>query len=340
MLLKRLTEAAGVSSNEDEVRKIIKDEIDGYVDEYWTDMMGNLIAVKGKEKAGPRVVLAAHMDEVGLMISKIEDSGLLKFKTVGGIDERVLVSKPLLVGRKKIPGVIGAKAIHLQEKEERKKPIPLKELYIDIGAKDKKEAEKLVEVGELAVFSTRFSRLGSNYAKGKAFDDRVGCAAIIEIMKEEEFAFPIYGVFAVQEEVGLRGAARAAYAIEPDLAIELEGTSASDVPGTEEHGYSTTVGEGPAITLMDSSVITHKKILQGLIKAAEKYKIKYQFRRTNFGGTDAGMISLVKEGIPATVISLPCRYIHSPVSLMNLNDFTGMKALVSAYLKELEREGF
>ncbi len=339
MLLKKLTEAMGVSSNEDEVREIIKAEVEPYVDRYYTDMMGNLIAVKGEDKSGPRVVLSAHMDEVGLMITKLEDSGLLKFKTVGGIDERILVSKQVQIGKSKIPGVIGAKAIHLQQKEEQKKPIPLNKLYIDIGAKNKEEAEKLVELGDLATFTTKYSQIGE-YATGKAFDDRLGCAAIIELMQEEEFDFPVYGVFAVQEEVGLRGSARAAYAIEPDLAIELEGTSASDVPGTEKHGYSTTVGEGPAITVMDSSVITHKKILKGLLKAAEKNEIKYQYRRTNVGGTDAGMISLVKEGIPAAVISVPCRYIHSPVSLMNLDDYQGLKALVKGYFAELEKEGF
>ncbi len=339
MLLKRLTEAAGVSSNEYEIRELIKREIEGQVEDYWTDTMGNLICVNGRSKSGPKILLAAHMDEVGLMISKIDSDGLLKFKPVGGIDLRILVSKPVLVGDNKIAGVIGAKAIHLQKKEERKKPIPLKELYIDIGAKDKKEAEKLVDIGDFAVFDTEFSLLGENHIKGKALDDRAGCAAIIEILKED-FEFPVYAVFAVQEEVGLRGAARAAYQIEPDLAIVLEGTSASDVPETDEHNYSTTVDQGPAITMMDRSVIVNKSILQGLISTAGDEKIDYQYRRTNFGGTDAGMISLIKEGIPAAVISIPCRYIHSPVSLMSLNDYDNLKKLVKAYFKKIEKEGF
>lgn len=339
MLLKKLSESPGVSSDEKEVRDLIKENLANNADEYWTDSMGNLIAVKGKEKKGPRVMLSAHMDEIGLMISKITDSGLLKFKPVGGIDQRVLVSKQVIVGSKKIPGVIGAKAIHLQKEDERDNPIPIEEMYIDIGTNSKEESEKIIEPGDFVVFNTKFSYLGTNHAKGKAFDDRVGCAVILELFKNQ-YEFPLYGVFAVQEEVGLRGAATAAYEINPDLAINIEGTSASDVPGTKEHGYSTTVGKGPAITLMDQSVISSKKIIQGLIKTAEKKNICYQFRRTNTGGTDAGMINLVKEGIPAVTVSLPCRYIHSPISIISLEDYKNMNYLLRAYLENLEEEGF
>jgi endoglucanase len=339
MLLKKLSDAAGVSSNENEVRNIIKEEIDGLADSYRTDVMGNLIAVKGKDKKGPKVMVVAHMDEIGLMITSIKKNGLLKFRPVGGIDKRVLVSKPVLIGEKKIKGIIGAKAIHLQKPKERKKPIPLSNLYIDIGVNSKEKAKKSVKKGDFVSFNTKFAQLGINHAKGKAFDDRVGCAALIDLLKHD-YDFPLYTVFAVQEEVGLRGAARAAYDIEPDLALVVEGTSASDVPETDEHGYSTTIDEGPALTVMDSSVITSKNILKGLIDTANKKDLPYQFRRANVGGTDAGKINLTREGIPAAVISLPCRYIHSPISLISLKDYDYLKKLLKSYLNQLNKEEF
>lgn len=337
MLLKKLSEAAGVSSNEKEVRDLLREKITDNVDRVWTDVMGNLIAVKGEKRKGEKVLLTAHMDEIGLMITDIHNNGLLKFRPVGGIDKRVLVSKTVLVGDKKIPGVIGAKAIHLQEKSERKSPIPWNKLYIDIGTSSKKEAEKIVELGDYVSFDTKFNQLGINHAKGKAFDDRVGCAVVADMLKYE-YDFPLYAVFSVQEEVGLRGAARAVYDIEPDLALIVEGTSASDGPESKEYGYSTTVDKGPALTVMDRSVITNKNILHGLIDTAKKNKIPYQIRRSNTGGTDAGTISLSKAGIPAAVISLPCRYIHSPISLISLSDYDYMKKLIKLYLDNLNKE--
>ena len=205
MLLKRLTEASGLPGMENEVRDIIRDEVKDIVDEMWTDALGNLITYKKGKEAGPAIMLAAHMDEVGLMITYIKDNGLLSFKPLGGVDPRVLVSKKVLIGSDKVPGVIGSKPIHLQQPNERKKAIPLKNLYIDIGAKDDKEAKKLVEVGDGAVFDTEFSEMGDGHAKGKAFDDRIGCSILIEMLKRDH-NLPMFAVFTVQEEVGLRGA--------------------------------------------------------------------------------------------------------------------------------------
>lgn len=339
MLLKKLTEASGVSSREDEIRKVIKDEIKEHVDNINTDVMGNLIVSKNINENGPKLMLAAHMDEVGLMITAIEDNGLLKFRTAGGIDKRVLVSKSVVLGKEKIPGVIGSKAIHLQKPDERKKPIPIEKLYIDIGAENKKVAEDKVNIGDMAVFTTNFAKMGDNHARGKAFDDRIGCAAIIELLKKD-FPYPVYGVFAVQEEVGLRGAARAAYSIEPDLALVIEGTTASDVPESDEYEYSTSLGCGPALTIMDSSLVANKKILRDLINIAEKNDIPYQYRRSRAGGTDAGMINLTKDGIPSAVVSQPCRYIHSPVSLINLEDFNNLLDLMENYMSQTVKEDF
>ncbi|MFW6378129.1 MAG: M42 family metallopeptidase, partial [Bacillota bacterium] len=293
---------------------------------------------KGKDKNGPKVMLAAHMDEVGLMITEITSDGLLKFQPVGGIDKRVLVSKPVLIGEKKMPGVIGAKAIHLQKKSERKKPIDFDNLYIDIGVNKKEEAENHVDLGDVAVFSSKYEELDNGRVIGKAFDDRVGCSIIAELT-EQEYEMPVYFVFTVQEEVGLRGASIAAYGINPDLALVLEGTTAADVPENKEHRYSTSVGKGPALTLMDRTVIADKNILTGLIEVAEENEIEYQFRRTDFGGNDAGAISLSREGVPSAVISLPCRYIHSPLSLIDLDDYKNMNKLVKLYLERLVRKG-
>ncbi|WP_018248493.1 M42 family metallopeptidase [Orenia marismortui] len=339
MLLKKLSEAIGVSGRESEVRNIIREELVNYVDEIKTDTLGNLIVYKKGKKQGPKMMLAAHMDEIGLMITDITDDGLLSFKPVGGIDKRVLVSKRVLVGDDKIPGVIGAKAIHLQKPNERKKPLDYKALYIDIGAKSKEESEKLIDLGTMASFDSKFERLGSKTVKGKAFDDRVGCAALVEIMKKD-YNFPLYGVFTVQEEVGARGATVAAYDIEPDLALVLESTTAADVPDAKEEGYSTRLGEGPALTLRDGSTIVFKAILDRLISVCEEKNIKYQFRKFTKAGTDAGKIHLSKNGIATAIISVPARYIHSPASIINLSDYESTVKLVDEFCKEIEKGGF
>ncbi|OCL26436.1 peptidase M42 [Orenia metallireducens] len=339
MLLKRLSEAIGVSSKEDEVRNIIKEELVNYVDELRTDALGNLIAYKKGKKLSPRLMIAAHMDEIGLMITDVTEDGLLSFKPVGGIDKRILVSKRVLVGEDKIPGVIGAKAIHLQKPDERKKPLDYKQLYIDIGTKDKKESENLVELGTMASFDSKYEQLGKDTVKGKAFDDRVGCAALVELMKKD-YEFPIYGVFTVQEEVGARGATVAAYDIEPDLALVLEGTTAADIPDIKEAGYVTKLGDGPALTFRDGAMITYKPLLNRLIKVAEDNQIKYQLRKFTKAGTDGGKIHLTQEGIPTAVISVPCRYIHSPAAIINLKDYQAMVDLADKFCQDIEKGGF
>lgn len=337
MLLKELSELNGISGREDEVRNFIRERIKDQVDEITVDAMGNLIALRGKGLEGPKVMLAAHMDEVGLMVLGIDGSGLLKVGAVGGIDHRILVSKPVLVGEKRVLGVIGAKPIHLQEKEERRKPIPLKALFVDIGAKDKGEAEKLVKVGDAVCFATEAGLFGDNKFKGKALDDRVGCAVLMNLLSLEP-EFPVYYVFTVQEEVGLRGAEVAAYGIKPDLGLVFEGTSAGDVPEFKEHQASTRVGAGPAITFMDRSVMVNKKIIDRLVETAKTAGIPYQFRQMTTGGTEAGAISLAQEGAPAGTLSVPCRYIHSPVSVMSMDDFHHTIKLAGEFLKTLKQD--
>lgn len=333
MLLARLSEAAGVSSQEQEVRDLIKQEASAKPGvETKTDALGNVLAYKQGRKNGPTVMVAAHMDEVGLMIVGVENSGLLRFKPVGGIDLRVLVAKQVFVGPDRIPGVIGSKPIHLQKPNERRTPFQWQELYIDIGAKSKDEAEKLVPIGTTAIFATTFRKLSHDIIVGKALDDRVGCNVLLELL-DGEYDCNLVCAFTVQEEVGLRGAGVAAYAVDPDLALVIEGTTASDVPGVKPHGHATSVGKGPALTFMDRVTIPARPLLEKLQEVAEKEGITTQFRRATTGGTDAGVIRLTKGGIPVAGVSVPCRYIHSPASVASLSDINATTRLVEAFLK-------
>jgi endoglucanase len=336
MLLSRLSEACGVSGDEGEVREILKEELSGY-GELKTDTLGNLFVRKGAGRK-PRLMLSAHMDEVGLMVAGFEKSGLLRVHKVGGIDDRVLVSKPVRVGKNRVPGVIGAKPVHLQKPEERKKAIAIDNLFVDLGVRSQEEAEKLVKPGDYAAFAAKTRAAGDNCLTGKAFDNRAGCAILAEVLKDD-YPLELTGVFTVQEEIGLRGAGVAAYSVYPDLALVIETTSASDVPGTSEAGHVTRLGAGPALTLMDASFITPQPMLDLLVRTAEKHAIPYQFRRLTTAQTDAGKISLAHEGIMTAVISVPCRYIHSPVSLLNLDDWHNTLKLVKSVLQSIVEGG-
>lgn len=337
-MLKELSELNAVSSREEAVREYIRNRIKGKVDKFETDNLGNLLAVTGENKKGPKVMLSAHMDEVGLMVVGIDNSGLLKIKPMGGIDERVLLSKRVVIGPNKIPGVIGAKPIHLQEREEREKPVKIPSLFVDIGAKDKNDAEKDVNIGDLAAFDIKAGEFGDRMFKGKALDDRVGCAVLLNLI-ENTYDFPVYYAFTVQEEVGLRGATVAAFRINPDLALGFEGTSAGDVPASKKHKQSTRIGRGPAISFMDRSVIVNQALVGRLIEVARESGIAYQFRESITGGTEAGAINQSRAGITAGIISVPCRYIHSPVSVLNLDDYENTIKLADAFLKSIERRG-
>ncbi|NLM37714.1 MAG: M42 family metallopeptidase, partial [Firmicutes bacterium] len=290
MLLKELSELNGVSSGEAAVRHFLRDRIQGRVDRIETDRLGNLIVRRDQGKQGPLVMLSAHMDEVGLMVVGIDASGLLKIKTIGGIDERVLVSKRVLVGPQRIPGVIGAKPIHLQEKEERERPLKTTSLFVDIGATDRQDAEKDVKIGDLIAFDVQAGPFGDGLFKGKALDDRAGCAVLLDIL-EKEYNLPLAFAFTVQEEVGLRGATVAAFGINPDLALVVETTSAGDVPPLKKHQASTRLGAGPAISFMDRSVIVSPALIGRLVAVAEEAGIPYQFRESTTGGTEAGAIN-------------------------------------------------
>jgi endoglucanase len=273
------------------------------------------------------------MDEIGLMIVHAEKDGSLRFRPVGGIDPRVLLAKKVLIGDNKVPGVIGMKPIHLLEPRERQQVVKHKDLSIDIGASSKEEAEKLVKIGDYAMFDISFSELGGELraVKGKAFDDRAGCAVLVELLRET-YTFDLHAAFTVQEEVGLRGARVAGYSIAPDVAFALEGTICDDLPKKRDVSSTTRLGAGPAITVMDRTVISDRRLVELLVDTAEENDIPYQFKQPGKGGTDAGAVHLTREGVPSVVLSVPARYIHSPTCLLSLNDFDNTVRLMQATL--------
>jgi endoglucanase len=330
MLIKKLTDINGLPSWEDDIRDAIKDEIKDHVDSMFTDRMGNLIVVKNEKAKGVHFGLSAHMDEVGLVVYKIEKSGLITFKS-WGVLPKVLLSKTVKIGKEGIPGVIGAKPIHLQKPEERETVMELDRLYIDIGATSKEDAEKYVQVGDYIAFDTEYRQLGKYKIKAKALDDRLGCAAIIEILKSDVNK-KITAVFCVQEEVGLRGSTIAANQIFVDLMINLEGTICADTEDIDEHMRVTTHGMGPAISLMDRTSIYLKKYYDKILAVAEKNKIPVQFRRSGEGGTDAFNYHTAHGGTPVIGLAVPCRYIHTPVSMCDKRDYENMVALTKAFI--------
>jgi endoglucanase len=336
-LLKELSEASGVSGNEKAVREVILKHIGDHVDEHRVDAMGNLIAIQKARGGGSakRAMIAAHMDEVGLMIVYIEKNGMLRFRPVGGIDPRVLPAKVVRIGADGVPGVIGMKAIHLQEPDERKQVVKVDAMCIDIGANSQEEAGRLVKLGDYAVFDTAFAPVSADTVKGKAFDDRAGCAVLVKVLQAGPYDCELHAAFTVQEETGLRGARVAAYGIEPDLAFVLEGTICDDGPKKRDVTPVTRLGAGPAITIADRSVITDRGLTDLLMQTAREHHIPYQIKAPGLGGTDAGAIHQTREGVPSAVLAVPARYIHGPVCMLNLDDYRHTANLMIETLKRI-----
>jgi len=330
MLLEKLTTACGLPGLEDEVRDIIKEELEGHVDSLKVDRIGNLIAFKKGKKKSPHIALSAHMDEVGLCIKGIDKSGMLKFAS-WGVDGRILPSMHVLVGKDKIPGVVGNKPIHLQKEAERKNVYEIDAMYVDIGCDTKEQAEKLVSIGDFVAFSSEFTRFGDNKIKAKALDDRAGCAAIIEVLKSD-LPYDVTGIFCVQEEIGLKGSAVLSKTFKADILVNIEGTICADMEGIDEDKHVTTLGAGPCLSLLDSSSVYQKKYVEAIETVAIDEGIPYQLRRSGMGGTDSGSYHLGGEGIPCIGVAVPCRYIHSPVSVMHNSDYENLIKLVKAFI--------
>ena len=334
--LSELLKLRGVSGDESEVKNYLKEQCEKLAGNVSVDRLGNVIAVKkGTKNPETTVMCCAHMDEVGLIIDAVDKSGTLKFAVVGGMDPRVLVSKRVLVGEHRLPGVIGIKAIHLLERSDMEKPPKVSDLYIDIGAKSDEDAKKHVSKGDTCIFAGDMTEFGGGLIKSRALDDRVGCAALLSAL-EREYPVTLAAVFSVQEEVGMRGATVASFSVAPDLAIVLEGTTCADMHGVPDHLKVTRVGEGCAVSIMDRSAIPNRGLRDFITRTADENGIKWQYRSQTFGGTDAGAIQLAREGIPVAHISTPCRYIHSPVSVMNKNDFAAQKELLIKTIENMD----
>ena len=339
MLLKELTQLNGVSGDEGRVADFIISHIRPYADDITVDTMGNVIAFKkGTSTSDKTVVVSAHMDEVGLILSDITEKGFLKFKQVGGIDDRIMLTQRVNVITRdgEVPGVIGIKAVHLQSKAERGKIVSSDSMYIDIGAKDKKDAQKYVSKGDYIAFDSDYVEFGDGCIKAKALDDRAGCAMMMELIKNS-YDNDIYFCFNVQEEVGLRGARVVAHRLNADIAIVLESTTAADVPHTDEHLVCTVQGEGPVISIMDRASYTDKYLGKFVADIAESHGIKYQHKRTISGGNDAGALQTSASAVRVCSISLPCRYIHSPVSTVKKCDIDAMYELTDSVLGSIHK---
>jgi putative aminopeptidase FrvX len=340
--LEKLSNACGVTGREEEVRNLLIKLIKPYVDEILVDRLENVIATKKGKTSKPKIMIAAHMDEVGLMVKAVTKAGFLQFAKMGGIDDRILLAQKVIVHTQKGPlqGIIGSKPPHIQKEEERKKVVTYDKLFIDIGAENQKDAAKMgVKVGDPASFDVKYAKIGRDVVTGKAFDDRVGCAIMIEALKQLGTTdCTICAVGTVQEEVGLRGAATATFGVDPDVGIALDVTIAGDVPGVNEFDTSLKMGKGPALTVADSGLITHPKVLRLLLDAAKENKITYQLETGLPGATDAARMSLTRQGVPSGTVSVATRYIHSPVGMLSLKDAENSAKLTVAAIQKIQKQ--
>lgn len=330
-LLEELTNANGVSGDEAAIREIIRKQTAPYADEIRVDAMGNLLVLKhAKTDNAIKVMMDAHMDEVGFMIVEEDGDGLFEFEKVGGGDERQLISKAVIVGREKLPGVIGCKPIHLTAKEELDAVVPLHSMRIDLGPANKGKVKR----GDFAAYATRMIRSGDTIF-AKALDDRLGCATLIELLKNVPEQIEFLAAFTVQEEIGLRGAYVAAYDFNPDLAVAVDSTPAHDLPrpdGNENTQYNCRLGAGPAIYLADAGTLSDPRLIDFLSRIAEENNIPCQYRQPGGGGTDAGALHKTRGGIPVVSVSIPGRYAHTAIMLARISDWQNTIRLLQKML--------
>ena len=325
-MLLRLCEEIGTSGFEGQVSEIIINEAKKYADKLTKDSLGNIYAFKKGTNSEKTLMVSSHLDEVGFIISSVTDDGYLKFRVVGGINENVLVGKRVTVGKNKVKGVTGIKAVHLMSKDERNEKPSFEKMYIDIGVSSREEALKLVNVGDYAHFDTKSANFGKNCIKAKALDDRCGCFIILELLKKR-YKNDIYFCFVVQEEIGVRGATVASAKIKPDEAITVECTTCLDLPEIKESDKSTSVGEGPALAIADSGTYYSRELVQSIFDVSEKAQLK----KVGVGGTDGRAFQL--NNIKAAAVAVPARYIHSPVSVASNDDIKNTIITLENYLE-------
>ncbi|CAG1004623.1 MAG: M42 family metallopeptidase [Candidatus Methanoperedens sp.] len=341
-LLERLSNAHGVSGYEGNIRQIIEEEVEPYVDEILTDKMGNLIATKKGKK--PVVMLAAHMDEIGLMVKYVDDKGFARFTKTGGWFDQTLLNQRMIMHTENGPiyGVLGSKPPHVIKEEDKKKIIKADDMFIDIGATSKEDAEKIgVKTGTPVTSDIDFKSLGNDFVTGKAFDNRAGCVMLIEALSMmKDVKATVHAVFTVQEEVGLKGAKTSAFRLHPDVALATDVTITGDHPGIDKKDSSIEVGKGPSVTVSDADgrgIIVPEPVLKWLKEAAGANSIPYQLEVGSGGTTDASAIHLTKEGIPTGVISMPTRYIHTPVSVLSMTDLEKSAELIARAVEIADR---
>ncbi|OGO92762.1 MAG: hypothetical protein A2Y17_10160 [Clostridiales bacterium GWF2_38_85] len=331
MELKNLCNSFGPSGSEADVREMIKQDITPYATEVYTDKIGNLIAFKKGRSSEKKLMVAAHMDEVGFMIKYITDDGRLLFDTLGGIDVRVMAGRRVIISDKKVVGILSAKAIHMQTKEEREKTTPINKMYINIGVESREEAEKYVSIGDVAVFEPNFEQFGDGMIKSKAIDDRFGCSVLCKLIRKE-VEYDTYFTFTTREEIGCRGATPVAYQIKPDVSIVVEATTAGDINDAPKHAQACCVGSGAVLVFMDGGTIYDRKLFDLTIETAKKNEIKYQIKNFIAGGTDSSAIQRAVAGIKVIGLAAPCRYIHSASCVVKESDLEDVYKLALALI--------
>ncbi|KSU87655.1 M42 family metallopeptidase [Priestia flexa] len=344
-MLKDLTDAKGIPGNEREPREVMKKYIESYADSISTDGLGSLIAKKVGDEKGPKIMVAGHLDEVGFMVTQIDDKGFIRFQTVGGWWSQVMLAQRVTIVTRKgdITGVIGSKPPHILPAEVRKKTVEIKDMFIDIGASSREEAmEWGVKPGDQIVPYFEFTVMNNEkMLLAKAWDNRIGCAIAIDVLKNlkgQEHPNVVYGVGTAQEEVGLRGAKTSANLIQPDIAFGVDVGIAGDTPGVSEKEAASKMGDGPQIILYDASMVSHKGLRDFVTDVADEMNIPYQFDALSGGGTDSGAIHISANGVPALSITIATRYIHSHAAMLHRDDYENAVKLITEVIKKLDRE--
>lgn len=344
-MLKDLTDAKGIPGNEKEPREVMKKYIEPYADEISYDGLGSLIAKKVGNESGPKVMIGGHLDEVGFMVTQIDERGYLRFQTVGGWWSQVMLAQRVTVVTNKgdITGVIGSKPPHILSPEARKKPVDIKDMFIDIGASSKEEAmEWGVRPGDMVVPYFEFTVMNNEkMLLAKAWDNRIGCAIAIDVLKQlqnEKHENIVFGVGNVQEEVGLRGAKTTANMIQPDICFAVDVGIAGDTPGITEKEAQSKLGKGPQIILYDASMVSHKGLREFVTGVADELGIPYQFDAIAGGGTDAGSVHISNHGVPSLAITIATRYIHSHAGILHRDDYENAVKLLVEVIKRLDKE--
>jgi len=338
--LKTLVETHGSAGYEEKVQAVFRERVQGVCETVETDVMGSVIACL-KKTDGPKILLDGHSDEIGFLVRYIDDKGYLFLATSGGWDEEVMVSQRVLVHTKNgsIPGVLGKKAIHLMDAEERKKKSQIHNLWVDIGAKDGEHAKKLVEIGDFVTMNAYFEEMVEGRAAAKSFDNRSGIFCVSETLRsvKKDLKATLYGVSAVQEEIGLRGAKTAAFAVDPDVAIAIDVTHAFDIPDVDKRkGGDVVLGAGPVIVRGPN---INNKVFRRLVQVAEDNEIPYQVAASGGGtGTDANVIQLTRAGVATGLIGIPLRYMHNPCEMLQLSDLDNAVKLLAAFAESVTAE--